>query len=58
MRIVTHTSGESTMSVMALSAPTHMLATAPAVVKRRQKIESRRAGKFALAATANASPTM
>ena len=46
------------MSVMALSAPTHMLATAPAVVNRRQKIDRNSAGKFALAAMANARPTM
>ena len=35
-----------------------MLATTPAVVHRRQKIESTSAGKFALAAMAKASPTM
>ena len=40
------------------SAAETMLATAPAVVHRRQKIESTRAGKFALAAIANASDTM
>ena len=34
-----------------------MLATAPAVVSRRQKIDNTNAGKFALAATANANPT-
>ena len=33
-------------------------ACAPRVVKRRQKMESTRAGKFALAAMANARPTM
>jgi hypothetical protein len=35
-----------------------MLATAPAVVQRRQKMLSTSAGKFALAAIANASETM
>ena len=35
-----------------------MLATAPQVVNRRQYIASSSAGKLALAATANASPTM
>ena len=35
-----------------------MVATAPAVVKPRQKIDSTSAGKFPLAASANARPTM
>ena len=35
-----------------------MLAWAPRVVKRRQKIDSTSAGKFALAAIAKARPTM
>ena len=50
--------GESEISTSAETVPTSMLATAPAVVKRRQKIDSSSAGKFALAAIANASPTM
>ena len=35
-----------------------MLTCAPAVVSRFQKIDSTSAGKFALAAIANARPTM
>ena len=50
--------GDSAISTSAETVPATMLATAPAVVKRRQKIESSSAGKFALAAIANASPTM
>ena len=41
-----------------LSVPTSTPVTAPVVLKRRQVSASSSAGKFALAATANASPTM
>src|SRR5512143_851217 len=54
----TWTVGESQMSTSVDTVPTTMLVTAPAVVYPRQNIESTSAGKFALAAMANASPTM
>ena len=40
------------------AVPTNMLVQAPAVVSRRQKIDRTSAGKLALAAIANARPTI
>ena len=54
----THTVGLRTMSATVSRAPVTMEATAPAVVKRRQTMESSSAGKLALQAMANARPTM
>ena len=50
--------GDREISSSAENVPTIMLASAPRVVKRRQNIESSSAGKLALAAIANARPTM
>ena len=54
----THTVGLRTISATDDSAPVMMAQTAPVVLNRRQTIDSRSGGKFALAATANVSPTM
>ncbi len=50
--------GLRTISATERVAPVAIAATAPAVLKRRQTIESRSGGKLALAATAKARPTM
>ena len=50
-------SGLTRMSTMLETSPTSKPLTAPVVVKRFQKIEKTMTGRFALAATAKASPT-
>ena len=50
--------GDRKISSSAEKVPTIMLAWAPRVVNGRQKTESTSAGKLALAAIANARPTM
>ena len=52
------TSGPISTSPTELTTPTSTPATAPVVLNRFQVSASSRAGKLALAATANASPTM
>src|SRR3954469_20744682 len=51
------TTGEKTISVIAVIRPPYMLHRAPRVLNRAQKSEYRIVGKFALAAMANASAT-
>ena len=53
-----HTVGLITTSAMELMTPNSTPTTAPVVLKRRQVSDSSSAGKLALAATANARPTM
>ena len=52
------TSGPTSTSPTELIVPTSTPLTAPVVLNRRQVNASSSAGKFALAATAKASPTM
>ena len=53
-----HTFGETITRKIALTTPNSTPVTAPAVLNRRHVSASSSAGKLALAATANASPTM
>ena len=53
-----HTFGDRTISPIAETTPTTTPVTAPVVLNRRQVSASSSAGKFALAAIANARPTM
>ena len=53
-----HTFGLTITRKMALTTPVTTPVIAPVVLKRRQLSASSSAGKFALAATANARPTM
>ena len=53
-----HTFGETITRKIALTTPNRTPVTAPAVLNRGHVSASSSAGKFALAATANASPTM
>src|SRR3954469_13224831 len=52
------TLGETITRKIELTTPTRTPVIAPVVLKRRQVSASTSAGKFALAATANARPTM